>query len=155
MPLLQKYALATALLIFSVFVLPAQSDITIIGTVVDARDGSPIPYATAVAISNTDQKVISGSTTDDDGEFKLNSSTADISIEVSFIGYTKKAITEFTVRNNTVTLGKIKLSQNTESLDEVSVVAEKSSMEFKLDKRVFNVGQDLSSSGMVALDVLK
>ncbi|WP_417600419.1 TonB-dependent receptor domain-containing protein [Owenweeksia hongkongensis] len=154
MPLLQKYTLAATLLIFSVFVLPAQNNISITGTVVDATDGSPIPYATAVAISNSDQKVINGSTTDDDGEFSLNSTSADISIEISFIGYTKKTIKDFTIRNGSVILGKIQLSQNSESLDEVSVTAEKSSMEFKLDKRVFNVGQDISSSGMGALDVL-
>ncbi|WP_417590348.1 TonB-dependent receptor domain-containing protein [Owenweeksia hongkongensis] len=154
MPLLQKYTLAATLLIFSVFVLPAQNNISITGTVVDATDGSPIPYATAVAISNSDQKVINGSTTDDDGEFSLNSTSTDISIEISFIGYTKKTIKDFTIRNGSVILGKIQLSQNSESLDEVSVTAEKSSMEFKLDKRVFNVGQDISSSGMGALDVL-
>jgi outer membrane receptor protein involved in Fe transport len=40
------------------------------------------------------------------------------------------------------------------ALDEVLIRAEKSTTEFKLDRRVFNVGQDLSSTGMGALEVL-
>lgn len=151
---LQKYTLAILFLFTNVLLLSAQSNIRITGTVVDAADGSPIPYATTVAISNTDQKVISGTTTDENGEFSLSSTSADISIEISFIGYEKNKITEFALRNSAVALGKVTLSQNSESLDEVSVVAEKSTVEFKLDKRVFNVGKDISSSGMGALDVL-
>lgn len=153
MSFLKKHILA-ALVVLSTFALSAQNKITINGTVVDANDGSPIPYATAVAKANTDQSVIAGTTTDDQGHFSLNSNSSDIFIEISFIGYTKKNITEFTVRNKTIQLGKISLSQNSESLQEVSVTAEKSNVEFKLDKRVFNVGQDISSSGMGALDVL-
>ncbi len=153
MPFFKKYFFA-AFFITSAFALLAQNNISITGTVVDAADGAPIPYATAVVISTTNEKVMSGTTTDDDGQFILKSNSTDIRIEISFIGYTKQSITDFTVRKGTITLGKVKLSQNSESLDEVSVTAEKSSMEFKLDKRVFNVGQDISSSGMGALDVL-
>ena len=53
-----------------------------------------------------------------------------------------------------VDLGIIKMSDNINDLDEVVVRAEKSTTEFKLDKRVFNVGKDLSSTGAGALEVL-
>ena len=154
MSFLPKYALALMLLITSGATLHAQNTFAIKGTVVDANDGSPIPYATAVTKSNETQEVLSGTTTNDDGQFTLESDNQNISIEISFIGYGKSVISEFTLRDGLARLGKIQLQQNTESLDAVDVTAEKSTVEFKLDKRVFNVGKDISSTGMGALDVL-
>ncbi len=51
-------------------------------------------------------------------------------------------------------MGTIGLSADGQTLDEVVVRAEKSQTEFKLDKRVFNVGKDLSSTGASVLEVL-
>ncbi|NNK90382.1 MAG: TonB-dependent receptor, partial [Saprospiraceae bacterium] len=49
---------------------------------------------------------------------------------------------------------RILLAKDAMRLEEIIVAAEKSSTEFKLDKRVFNVGKDLSSTGASALEVL-
>lgn len=46
------------------------------------------------------------------------------------------------------------MNSDTKNIDEVTIRAEKSQIEFKTDKRVFNVGQDLISAGGSALDVL-
>ena len=51
-------------------------------------------------------------------------------------------------------IGTIALSQKPEMLSGVEVSGEISTTEFKLDKRVFNVGKDLSSIGASALEVL-
>lgn len=150
-----KKALFTlTILCVSIVSINAQNAITIKGTVVDGNDGSPIPYATAVAKVPGTEEVLAGTTTDDDGQFALATDNKNVSIEISFIGYGKKLISEFTVRDGVANLGKIQLQQNSESLNEVAVTAEKSTVEFKLDKRVFNVGKDISSTGMGALDVL-
>lgn len=150
-----KKALFTlTILCVSIDSINAQNAITIKGTVVDGNDGSPIPYATAVAKVPGTEEVLAGTTTDDDGQFALATDNKNVSIEISFIGYGKKLISEFTVRDGVANLGKIQLQQNSESLNEVAVTAEKSTVEFKLDKRVFNVGKDISSTGMGALDVL-
>lgn len=150
-----KKALFTlTILCVSIVSINAQNAITIKGTVVDGNDGSPIPYATAVAKVPGTEEVLAGTTTDDDGQFALTTDNKNVTIEISFIGYGKKLISEFTVRDGVANLGKIQLQQNSESLNEVAVTAEKSTVEFKLDKRVFNVGKDISSTGMGALDVL-
>lgn len=150
-----KKALFTlTILCVSIVSINAQNAITIKGTVVDGKDGSPIPYATAVAKVPGTEGVLAGTTTNDDGQFALATDNKNVSIEISFIGYGKKLISEFTVRDGVANLGKIQLQQNSESLNEVAVTAEKSTVEFKLDKRVFNVGKDISSTGMGALDVL-
>lgn len=150
-----KKALFTlTILCVSIVSINAQNAITIKGTVVDGNDGSPIPYATAVAKVPGTEEVLAGTTTNDDGQFALATDNKNVTIEISFIGYGKKLISEFTVRDGVASLGKIQLQQNSESLNEVAVTAEKSTVEFKLDKRVFNVGKDISSTGMGALDVL-
>ena len=55
---------------------------------------------------------------------------------------------------SSIDLGTIKLELIDQSLDEVTVTAEKSTTQFRLDKRVFNVGKDISTSGASALEVL-
>lgn len=148
----------TAFLLFSfclcITTFAQQGQYTIKGTVVDEYSGSPIPYATAIALSMADSGLLQGATTNDKGQFSLNTKSKDIRIEISFLGYSKKAISKLTFQGNEADLGIIKLSENAEKLQEVNVTAEKSSVEFRLDKRVFNVGKDISSSGMGALEVL-
>ena len=51
-------------------------------------------------------------------------------------------------------MGYIYLKEQINILNEVEVRAEKSTTEFRLDKRVFNVGKDLSSTGASAYEVL-
>lgn len=124
------------------------------GIVVDAQDGEPVPYATVVLHSKTTDNIITGVTTQDDGRFMIISDSVDVYLELSFLGYEKLQVRDFDVQNGQIRLGKIKLGQNAQTLNEVNITAEKSSVEFRLDKRVFNVGKDISSTGMGALEVL-
>ncbi|MGB0175993.1 MAG: outer membrane beta-barrel protein, partial [Owenweeksia sp.] len=124
------------------------------GTVRDAQSGEPVPYATVALASENTGKIFDGTTTDDDGSFRLGTDSTNFYVEVSFIGYQKKVIRNLNPQNGQLRLGVIELGQETSSLEEVEVTAERSVVEFKLDKRVFNVGKDISSTGMGALEVL-
>ncbi len=124
------------------------------GTVVESGSGQPVPYATVVAIDAKSEENIDGTTTGNDGSFSFRVPPSDFYIEVSFIGFETKTLRDFNIQNGRLNLGRILLEESTEALDEVQVRAEKSTVEFKLDKRVFNVGQDISSTGMGALEVL-
>ena len=126
---------------------------TLSGIVIDESSGQPIPYATVLVKNKTTAAVITGSTTSDDGNFKITFEDQPAVLEISFVGFQTKLINDLPT-GGTHDLGTIVLGMSTESLDEVVVTAETSTMEFKLDRRVFNVGQDLSSAGMGALDVL-
>jgi outer membrane receptor protein involved in Fe transport len=145
------------LLFFAIGALSAQAQIekyVFKGLVIDAQDGEPVPYATVVLHSIATNNIIAGTTTKDDGRFMLTSDSIDVYLEFSFIGYEKKEVRDFEIENRIVRLGRIKLGQNAQTLNEVNITAEKSSVEFRLDKRVFNVGKDISSTGMGALEVL-
>ncbi len=134
--------------------LVGQNTYTITGTVLEASTGEPIDYASVVLNEISTGDLITGVTTENGGQFSIESSTKDISVEVSFIGLQTLEITDITFNGNTAALGNINLSAEANDLDEVLITAEKSTTEFKLDKRVFNVGTDLSSTGAGALEVL-
>ncbi|MEO1589460.1 MAG: outer membrane beta-barrel protein, partial [Bacteroidota bacterium] len=91
---------------------------------------------------------------DKDGKFQLQLSQAAFVLRLSFIGYQNLELKEFTIEEGQVNLGKIAMVEASVSLDEVTIEGEQSSTSFELDKRVFNVGKDLSSTGASALEVL-
>ena len=143
------------LFVFVLFLTPtilAQSAI-INGQVTDSLSADPIPYATVVLLSKNTDEIIAGTTTDEEGRFSLTTDSTDIKIRFSFMGYEKVEQSINSVKLNT-DLGNIQLVSSTQNIDQVNVIAEKSTMEFKLDKRVFNIGKDLSSTGMGALEAL-
>lgn len=124
------------------------------GYVSEGTTGNPIPYASVLAKSNYTDNMLGGTTTNDQGYFSFEIDSVNVYVEVKFIGFESKFIREITWNNFELDLGKIVLEKGSETLDEVQVRGEKSTVEFKLDKRVFNVGKDIASSGAGALDVL-
>lgn len=134
--------------------LAQKNSIQITGKVVDSRSRQPVEFATVMVGDKSTRQPITGVTTEMDGSFKVATSTTSIYVEISFIGFATQTIEQINIINGKANLGVITLSEDSEVLDEVVVRAEKSTTEFKLDKRVFNVGKDLSSTGASALEVL-
>ncbi len=128
--------------------------IEVAGKVLETNSQQPVEFATVMIGDPATKKPITGTTTSSDGSFSIRSKTQDFYVEISFIGFVKKTITDISIVNGKVDLGTILLEENSQQLDEAVVRAEKSSTEFKLDKRVFNVGKDLSNTGASALEVL-
>lgn len=141
-------------LIFASFAVLAQTRTHIVGKVVESGSQTPVEFATVAVIDPTTNKPITGATTSLEGAFAINTTAEDFAIEISFIGYEKKVITDFQVTNNRVDLGTISINSDSKQLEEIVVQGEKSQTEFRIDKRVFNVGSDLSAAGASALDVL-
>lgn len=128
--------------------------IEITGKVVDAKSQSPIEFATIKVLDKSNEEMLAGTTTLANGTVLLTTQSRDFTVEISFIGFVTKKISEVEIKNNKADLGTISLEEDTQQMNEVVVQAERSTTEFQLDKRVFNVGQDLSSAGGSALDVL-
>lgn len=136
------------------YVLGQDKGIEITGTLIEEETSHPVPYATVVLSDKSTNKIITGVTSNDNGKFSITSSNANFYIEINFMGFETKIITDFTVSNSKVDMGTIKLAPDSQALDEVVVTGEVSKTVFKLDKRVFNVGKDISSTGVSALEVL-
>jgi len=139
----------------TLFSLTAQNkEIIISGTVKENGNNIPIEFATVLITDTSTKKAITGTTTNNNGEFNLKTTDSNFYVEVTFIGFNTQKITKLKIKNNHIDLGTITLFEDAAQLDEVVVQAEKSQTVFKLDKRIFNVGTDLSSTGASALEVL-
>ncbi len=128
------------------------NEIFISGKVIDAKTNQPLEYATIVLKNSITQK-ISGGITDEEGVFKINTPKGTYEISIEFISFKPKKYPKQTINQN-LNLGTIKLSEDANSLDEVVVIAEKTTVDIRLDKKVFNIGKDLSIRGGNASDVL-
>ncbi|WP_373512899.1 TonB-dependent receptor domain-containing protein, partial [Persicitalea sp.] len=114
----------------------------------------PIQFATVMIGNKETGEAVTGTTTGEDGKFSIATSAQDFFVEVTFIGYESLSKRDLRIVDGKVNLGVIQLVEDSKVLDEVLVRGERSRTEFKLDKRVFNVGQDLVSAGASALEVL-
>ena len=149
------YIVLIGILVFGIHRTSAQNGNTIItGKVIEETSGTPIEFATVLVGNPADQQPISGTTTLQDGGFVLETDAPDFYIEVSFMGFTTKRFDNLEVVDGKIELGAVTLAEDSQQLEEVVVEGEVSQTVFKLDKRVFNVGADLSSTGASALEVL-
>ena len=134
---------------------PEPSQYIVQGRLVDDETSSPVPYATVLAKASMSDNMITGTTTGENGVFVIKSDSESIYLEITFMGYETQEVRDIPFTNKRARLGEVRMLQNTQALDEVEITAERSTVEFKLDKRVFNVGSDISSTGMSALEVLE
>jgi outer membrane receptor protein involved in Fe transport len=115
-------------------------------------------YATVGIFSHRDSSLITGTITDASGSFILNELPYGMFyVELSFIGYKKSRISKIriTPNNKVIDLGVIKLEPTYASLEQVEVVADRPHVEYKIDRKVITVSEDVSSAGGTAVDVLE
>lgn len=121
---------------------------TISGKVLDATLKQPLPYVNII-IKNVKEEVLTGGITLEDGSFKIEKiEEGKLIVSIQYIGY-KTIRKEITIgRNNyDINLGNIFLEEAAEGLDEVTVVAETSTIQQKVDRKVITIGKDLAAIG--------
>lgn len=129
------------------------SQVTLRGKVVEKNSQQPLEFATVILSNPTQPQQLTGATTDQQGQFSLKARPGTYTLRVEFIGFKTYEQTNFVLKNSQQ-LPTISLREDATALDEVEVIAEKSTTEYKLDKRVFNVGKDLLSKGGSVNDIL-
>jgi outer membrane receptor protein involved in Fe transport len=144
-------------LLFSATFLTAQKQsnlnkVSITGQVIDSKTKQPLEYATVV-LKNTKTQKITGGITNEKGNFNIQTSKGNYEINIEFISF---KITKFPTQriSSNKNLGVIMLVEDTNSLNEIVVVAEKSTVDIRLDKKIYNVGKDMTVKGETASDVL-
>jgi len=125
------------------------------GQVVDAADQSPLDYVNITLFKDGSKKPITLVSSDTNGAFILPTiDNGKYNVRISYVGFTTiNQVVE--VKNTAVNLGVIKMEADSRKLGEVEVVGQGSQMRFDIDKKVFSVDQNISSSGGSASDVLK
>jgi outer membrane receptor protein involved in Fe transport len=132
----------------------AQSVVRVTGSIIEENSNQPLAFASVVAKRPGSDQVINGTIANDTGGFVLPVKASRFYLEISFIGFETVRLDSLTPVKARLDLGRIKVKANAQTMDGVQVRAEKSAVTFKLDRRVFNVGQDLASTGVGALEVL-
>ncbi len=126
------------------------------GTVIDNTLKQPVAYAAIVIKSEDGTKTITGGITTEDGNFEIKKiPEGSFILEVQFIGYkTHSQKLVITKKNRKVAVGTITLMEETEELSEVEVVGERTTIEQRVDRKVINVGKDLTTAGATASDIM-
>ncbi|HBF21069.1 MAG TPA: TonB-dependent receptor [Cryomorphaceae bacterium] len=124
----------------------------ITGKITD-NGGNGLPGA-AVALYQ-ESTLVTGTSADENGVFSLTIEPGIYSLEVSFISFATEKREVTVPSNGLLNLGTITLRESSNNLGEVVVEGEANFMEFKQDKRVFNVGKDLSNVGSNASELLR
>ena len=131
----------------------AQKDITVSGTVIDAEDSAPLEYATISFFNKKENKIITGGITDAKGQFRIDVPIGIYDVKVEYLSYKPKTYENKSISKK-IDLGTVALTINLEALDAVEVIAERTTVEIKLDKKIYNVGKDLTVRGGTVSDVL-
>ena len=128
------------------------------GRVTDARSGESIEYATVALLNPKDSTLKGGTVTEGNGSFRLEAPYGRYLLRITFVGYEpqyyKNAVT-ISAEHPSVNLGKVAINPQATMMEAVEVSAERSMVEYQLDKRVVNVDKNIVSGGGTATDVLE
>ena len=131
----------------------------ITGKVVEQTTNQAVEYANVSILRTTDSSMVDGTITSQNGTFTIdNIATGNYILQVTFIGYEKyihPGKIQITQNKPNVNVGKIALKSNATLLQEAKIVAERSMVEYQLDKRVVNVDKNIVAGGGTATDVLE
>lgn len=146
-------------LIFSSFLSFSQQSfplqkIKVSGKVIEKASKQPLEYATITFINAKNPKALAGGITNAKGEFNVDVIPGIYDVKIEFISFKSTEIKQKAIKENT-SLGIIVLDEDVSQLNEVVIRTEKSTVEIKLDKKIFNVGQDMTVKGGTASDVLE
>ncbi|WP_304141714.1 TonB-dependent receptor domain-containing protein [Mesoflavibacter zeaxanthinifaciens] len=149
-----KKILTSFILLFTTLIFAqSEKEITVKGKIVDANTQTPLEYATIVFTSTTDASDVTGGITDTKGNYNIKVAAGTYNISYEYIGFKKLTINNKSITSNT-NLGTTSLSVDAETLDEIEIVAEKTTVDIRLDKKIYNIGKDLTTAGGTVSDAL-
>ncbi|MRX68781.1 Outer membrane receptor for ferrienterochelin and colicins [Flavobacterium resistens] len=132
---------------------PGRNKVKVTGKVLEKVSKQPLEYAIISFKAPNNTKVVADGVTNPKGEFEIAVAPGTYDIKVEFISFKSTEIKGKTISGDT-SLGVVSLSEDAAQLNEVVVRAEKSTVEIKLDKKVYSVGQDMMVKGGTVSDVL-
>lgn len=127
------------------------------GKILDAEGGNGVEFATISLFRGENDELVDGTITDENGTFSLSGLIdGNYKIEVAYLGFEKQILENIVVeKERNVDLEDIVLASSATVLDEVTVTGERSLIEEKVDRMVYNAEKDNLSKGGDAADVLR
>lgn len=106
------------------------------GTVVDVN--GPVEFANVILLNEDESEILKGSSTDVNGYFNLNNLEPNsYIIKVSFLGYNEYK--QKIVLTGHLDLKTIRLTEETETLDQVNITVKKPTLKREADRLIFNI----------------
>jgi ferric enterobactin receptor len=131
----------------------SQSKGKLSGQIIEANSTIPVPFSSIRIQTANPVKLISGAIANEKGEFSIEVTQGIYDIIIESVGFEVQTLKQVQI-SKTTALGQIQVKASTQTLAEVTVKGQKSSMELALDKRVFNVGTDAANKGATASEIL-
>ncbi|MBA3985047.1 MAG: TonB-dependent receptor [Flavobacteriales bacterium] len=128
-------------------------NITVSGKIIEKSSGLPLEYATVSFTNSQTKELVTGGITDLEGQFAMEVPPGRYDIKFEFISYESITISNRNITQNT-TLPPVSLDFDAQSLDEVIIRAETTEVQVRLDKKIYNIGRDLTTRGATVGDAL-
>jgi len=152
-----KAAISLLLLTLSFFTYaqerPQAKKIKITGKIIEKATSLPLGYATVTLTNSERPDIVTGGMTDEQGNFNVEANAGTYDVKFEFISF---KVIEMKQQNfaEDKNFGTVSLEAEAEMLDAVEIRAERSTVDIKLDKKVYNVGSDMIVKGGTVSDVL-
>ena len=157
--MIQKICFYLLFLLFFSVNLIAQNKIgNVYGTVVDEGTENPIPFVNVLLLRATDSSVVYAAATNKSGKFDfINVADGDYLIKFSCIGFHEliKSGIKIGKVGKKLNTGNTELVSSITDLDEVVVTSKKETFNNSVDRKVYNVEQDIMSKSGTAGDLLQ
>lgn len=132
-------------------------DFAITGKVV-SQTGAPIAFANIALLQAPDSSLVTGTTSDSAGTFRLENLPAGrYFVKATFLGYKTEFSAVFEANNpeHPLDIGRLTLQEDANILESVTVTGQKPLIEQKLDRTVLNVENSILAQGNTALEILE
>ena len=148
---MKKNILLIGFALLSVQLLMSQN-FTLSGKVIDKQTKTPLEYCTISILDSNTNQLVEGGITNTDGSFSIEVTKGTYTVLIDYISFESKKIETLAIDSDK-DLGTVLMEINTQQLENV-VVRGKTEVEIRLDKRIYNVGKDLTIRGGTVSDVL-
>ena len=127
------------------------------GKVLDKATDEPMPFVNIVITKRNDDKMIKGAITDENGGFSITGiADGDYTLTVSYVGY-KEVKRNFSLSpdKRSQTYSALYISEDAKLISEVTVTGQRSTVKLEVDRKSFDVSQDIANAGGSASEVLE
>lgn len=152
---LKNYAVLFFLL-FPLGIIAQQSSISVSGAIKDKVSNEPLPFVNIVLKKSTDSTFVSGTISNDKGLFTIaDTNPGEFILEVTYLGFNKYIKTLFIgSKSDFIDLGVILMEEDVQQLGEVVIIAQQEAVAGSMDKKTYNVDENVSQSGGSVLQAM-
>lgn len=146
--------LLTLTFLISSFALAQTGEIS--GSLIDSEN-APLPYSNVAVYNSSDSSLVTGTITDQAGQFLIKVNYGNYYLKVSAVGFATFLSESYSVNesNSKVTLPKIQLKDDVQVMDAVEVKALRPQVIVEADKMVVSVEGTAMAAGTSAFEVLE